>query len=144
MAIIYLGIGSNLGNRRKNIKEAIASLNKYSINVIKSSTIIETESVGGTPGQGMFLNGVLETQTELDPYQLLHTLKQIEVKLGRKETVKNGPRLIDLDILLYNHQKLKTPQLTIPHPRMFERDFVMKPLNEIAPNLVKELSYANC
>lgn len=144
MATVYLGIGSNLGNRRKNIEDAIFSLRKNRINVLKRSTIIETDPVGGPPNQGKFLNGVLKIRTQLTPEKLLHLLKRIEQELGRTRTVVNGPRIIDLDILLYNHLRLQTSQLTLPHPRMLQRDFVMKPLKEIDPLLTEELCHACC
>ncbi|MCK4881603.1 MAG: 2-amino-4-hydroxy-6-hydroxymethyldihydropteridine diphosphokinase [Candidatus Omnitrophica bacterium] len=144
MATVYIGIGSNLGNRKKNIEDAIVSLRKNRIRVLKRSTIIETDPIGGPPNQGKFLNGVLKIQTQLAPQKLLHLLKQIERELGRKKTILNGPRSIDLDILLYDHLKLQTPQLTLPHPRMFKRHFVMNPLKEIEPLLTEELSHAYC
>ena len=90
------------------------------------------------------MNGVLKAETELAPEELLVNLKEIERKVGRTKTVRNGPRVIDLDILLYNHREVQTPQLTIPHPRMLERDFVMQPLKEVAPEMVKELCHAYC
>lgn len=142
MPEIYLGLGSNLGNREKNIKHAIAGLQKKLIDITKISTIIETDPVGGPP-QNKFLNAVVHAVTALSPQDLLKTLKSIETDMGRKETVRNGPRIIDIDILLYDRLAVRTPQLIIPHPRMFERDFVMNPLKEIAPQLVEELSHAN-
>ena len=144
MAIVYLGIGSNSGNRKKNIKDALTSLRKNHISILTRSTIIETDPVGGPPGQEKFLNGVLKIQTQLAPLKLLHLLKRVEQDLGRTKTILNGPRIIDLDILLYDHLKLQTPRLTLPHPRMLARDFVMKPLKEIDPDLTKELCHAYC
>ncbi len=144
MATVYLGIGSNLGNRRANIASGISLLRDKGLNILKCSTIIETDPVGGPRKQNKFLNGVLKIETELAPQKLLICLKEIERTIGRTKTVRNGPRIIDLDILLYNHLDLQTPYLTIPHPRMFERDFVMHPLKEIEPQLVKELLHAHC
>jgi 2-amino-4-hydroxy-6-hydroxymethyldihydropteridine diphosphokinase len=144
MATVYLGIGSNLGNRKKNIEDAVTSLRKNHISILKRSTIIETDPVGGPPDQGKFLNGVLKAQTELSPNELLNLLKHIEQELGRTKTVLNGPRIIDIDILLYDDLILQTPQLTLPHPRMFARDFVMNPLKEIEPHLHEELCHAHC
>ncbi|MBM3251875.1 MAG: pantoate--beta-alanine ligase [Candidatus Omnitrophica bacterium] len=135
MAKVFLAIGSNLGNRRKNIQEALALLKANKIKINKISRIIETKPVGG-PRQGKFLNAVLQAETVLKPKKLLNTLKNIERQLGRKNTVRFGPRVIDLDILLYDKLRFKTKDLIIPHPRMFEREFVLKPLSEIAPNLV--------
>ena len=142
MAIVYLGIGSNLGDRADNIKKAIDCLNQNGINVQKLSTVIETEPVGG-PAQGKFLNAVLEAQTDLPPQDLNAAVKLIEKDLGRQETVRNGPRIIDIDILLYDRISITTPQLTIPHPRMLERDFVMSPLKEIAPDIANVLTDEN-
>lgn len=136
MAIVYLGIGSNLGDRGENIKTAVALLKETGVTVLKISTIVETDPVGGPPGQGRFFNGVLKVQTHLSPQTLLERLKSIERRLGRVVTGPDGPRPIDLDILLYGCLKLQTPQLSIPHPRMFDRDFVMRPLREIEPQLV--------
>ena len=141
MAIVYLGVGSNLGNRTENIKKSIIILRQAGIRVFTCSTLIETDPVGGPP-QNLFINGVLKIETNLSPEDLLVVLHDIEKSLGRVKTVLNGPRTIDLDILLYDQLKLNTPTLTIPHPRMFERDFVMKPLQEIAPELFEELSHA--
>ena len=134
MAIVYIGIGTNLGNRQKNIDEAQRLLEENQIHILKSSRIIETDPIGG-PKQNKFLNAVIKAETNLAPFELLHTLQSIEKKLGRVKTVINGPRVIDLDILLYDQKKMNTQELTIPHPRMFARDFVMIPLSEIEPNL---------
>ncbi len=138
MPIVYLGIGSNLGKRETNIEKAIQLFKKNHIDILKTSTFIETDPVGGPP-QGKFLNGVIKIKTLLSPQELLKILKDIEKQLGRTKTVIDGPRTIDLDILVYDQIKIKTPELTIPHPRMLEREFVLKPLQEIAPQLLKEL-----
>jgi len=132
MVICYLGIGSNLGNRRKNIKLAIQKISALKdTEVIKSSRMIETEPVGGPVGQGKFLNAALKIRTSLSPLILLKKLKSIEKQLGREKTVRNGPRTIDLDILFYGDRIINSKNLTIPHPRVFEREFVIKPLLEI-------------
>lgn len=136
MAKVYLGIGSNLGDRRGNIRKALALLKDRKIKLRKISKVIETDPVGG-PKQGKFLNAVLEADTDLRPRRLLETLKDIEMQLGRKKTVRFGPRTIDLDILLYNNAIINAKDLIIPHPRMHERDFVLKPLREIAPNITR-------
>jgi 2-amino-4-hydroxy-6-hydroxymethyldihydropteridine diphosphokinase len=137
MVTAYLGIGSNLGNRRQNIKAAINLLQEISnLKVKKVSHLYETNPVGG-PLQGRFLNGAIKIETELTPSNLLKKLKIIEKSLGRKKTVQNGPRMIDLDILLYGSKIIKIKNLEIPHPRMWERDFVLKPLREIS----KDISY---
>ena len=95
--------------------------------------MIETEPVGFLD-QGKFLNAVLKGTTQLSPFDLLKQTQSIEEKLGRIKTIPNGPRTIDIDILFYDHEKISTPHLTIPHPRMWERDFVVRPLNEIEPD----------
>lgn len=138
MPVIYIALGSNQGNRQDNIDKAIGYLKKRGIKIHKISTIIETDPVGGPP-QGKFLNGVLEGDTFLPPKDLIVQLKTIERQLGRVQTEKDGPRPIDLDLLMYGDLTLETPELTIPHPRMHERDFVMTPLSEINPQLAKKI-----
>ncbi len=138
MATVYLGLGSNLGNRKTNIKSALIYLGKNEVELKKISTIIETEPVGG-PKQSKFLNAVIEAKTQLNPEELLRLIKIIEQKLGREKTAVNGPRTIDIDILLYDRVRIDTPQLTIPHPRMLSRDFVLRPLTEIAPLVAQEI-----
>ncbi len=132
MAIVFIGIGSNLGNREKNIQEAISLLKQEGITILQTSEIIETAPVGGPP-QGKYLNGVLKIKTHFEPLALLKILKNIEKHLGRKKSVPNAPRPIDLDILLYDDLKIQTPELIIPHPRMHERDFVLRPLRQLLP-----------
>ena len=139
MAVIYLGLGSNLGNREQNIREAIRLLKEHGVRVEKTSRLIETEPVGGVV-QGKFLNAVLKATTHLTPQEFLTLTQAIERRLGRVATVRNGPRVVDIDILLYDRQSITTPHLTIPHPRMLQRDFVMVPLKEIEPDLVRELT----
>ncbi|MFH1359605.1 MAG: 2-amino-4-hydroxy-6-hydroxymethyldihydropteridine diphosphokinase [Candidatus Omnitrophota bacterium] len=136
MAIAYLGLGSNLGNREQNILQAIKLLEDHSIRVTKRAHIIETEPEGGPP-QCLFLNTVIEVTTSLDPHELLSLIKTIEQKLGRTKTVRNGPRTIDMDVLLYDDIALNEPDLIIPHPRMHQRNFVLQPLKEIAPQHVE-------
>jgi|SRR3990167_1637187 len=138
MAEVFLGLGSNLGRREEYIQLAIAELPKNNINVTRISSFLENDAVGGPP-QGKFLNVVLEASTELSPEELLTRIQQIETQLGRVRTVANGPRTIDIDILLYDHKKIGLPHLTIPHPRMLERKFVMIPLREIAPQVADKL-----
>ena len=129
--LCYIGIGSNLGDRERYIKKAIKKLKEAKgIQVIRVSNIYETEPVGG-PKQGKYLNGAIEIETKLKPKELLARLEEIEKKLGRTREIENGPRTIDLDILLCGDEKIDEPGLKIPHPRMYERDFVMKPLNDI-------------
>jgi len=131
MVVCYLAVGSNLGNRRKNIKKALDYLAKTKgIKIEKASRIYETKAIGG-PSQGKFLNAAIKIKTSLIPQLLLKTVKNIEKDLGRKKTVRWGPREIDLDILLYGNKVIKRKNLVIPHPRMFEREFVLRPLREI-------------
>ena len=132
MAICYIGIGSNLGDRQKNIDEALKLLKENGVEILKLSTVIETDAVGG-PKQGKFLNAVAKVKTAKMPLQFLELLMDIEKQLGRERTIKNGPRTMDLDILLYGSQKIQMPNLIVPHPRMLGRNFVLIPLNEIEP-----------
>ncbi len=139
MVICYIAVGSNLGDRKFYVESAIKKIRILpNTKVKKVSSIIETAQQGG-PAQGPYLNAVLEIETGLLPYQLLRELQQIEAGLGRVRVVVNGPRTIDLDILVYGDLCMKEEALCIPHPRMLERDFVMLPLKEIAPELVKNL-----
>jgi len=138
MSVAYIGIGSNLGNREKNCREAIRLLNKdgeNGITVVRQSSLIETEPWGMT-GQPHFINMAAEVETELLPQQLLSLLMRIETKMGRNRTVKWGPRIIDLDILMYDDLRIETENLVIPHPLLHERDFVLGPLSEIAPDKI--------
>ncbi len=141
METVYLGLGSNMGNRQENIKKSLELLENNLIKILKCATIIETDPVGG-PKQDKYLNTVAEAKTSLSPQDLLTQLHQIEKQLGRIRTIKNGPRPIDIDILLYGNINIQTPQLTIPHPRMLKRDFVMIPLKEISPKTVEALLHA--
>jgi 2-amino-4-hydroxy-6-hydroxymethyldihydropteridine diphosphokinase len=133
MHICYLSLGSNLGDRAKNLGKAISSLAPKVQPLIQSS-IYQTEPWGYSD-QPNFLNQVVKAETTLDPFDLLDHLKATEAQLGRQETFRFGPRLIDIDILLYDDLIVNTPKLTIPHPRIFERAFVLIPLSEIAPDL---------
>lgn len=135
---IYLALGSNMGDRKRNIDLALIELEGIGVKIEKISSLIETDPAGGPP-QGKYLNAVLRAATGLSPEALLLKIKIIEQKLGRTPTVRNGPRPIDIDILLYDDIALSTPELTIPHPRMRERDFVMNPLSEIAPGVARAL-----
>jgi 2-amino-4-hydroxy-6-hydroxymethyldihydropteridine diphosphokinase len=138
--LVYLGLGSNLGDRRGNLEAAIAQLAQLGA-VQARSSLYETEPVGmaGVPGgQAWFLNCALALETELMPKQLMARLLEIERGLGRKrapaaEAGKKQPRTIDLDILLFGNSVIETPALVVPHPAMHERRFVLEPLAEIAP-----------
>ncbi len=131
---VYLALGSNLGDREQNLKEAIASLSPQM--VVKAKSHIYETLPWGYEDQPKFLNQVLEAQTYLEPEPLLKHLKRLEIALGRKASFRNGPRLIDIDILFYDDLVLDTPLLTIPHPRLHERGFVLLPMMDIAPDLV--------
>lgn len=134
MKTAYLGLGSNLGNREQHIATALAKLAAPGLRVARVSSLYETEPVGFT-AQRWFLNLVAEIETELFPMQLLSRIANIEQALGRVRTVKNGPRTLDIDILLYGRAVVRTAKLEIPHPRMAERRFVLAPLAELAPDL---------
>jgi 2-amino-4-hydroxy-6-hydroxymethyldihydropteridine diphosphokinase len=139
MVTCYIGIGSNLGNRRYYIDTAIRKIRMLTTTrVKKTSRIVESLPQGG-PSQGPYLNAVLEMETELSPYQLLQELQKIESGLGRVRVVKDGPRTIDLDILTYGELSINESALCIPHPRILERDFVLNPLKEIAPHIIDRL-----
>lgn len=132
MVICYLGLGSNLGDRRNNIEQAVRKISLLkNTRVLKQSSFIQTIPVGGPCGQPKFINAALKISTGLSPSILLGRLKKIEKDLGRGKTPRNSPREIDLDILLYDDRIIKTDRLTLPHPRMFGRDFVIRPLLEI-------------
>ena len=134
--IAYIGIGSNMGDRLKFIDKALAMLEETpGISVTAKSSIIETEPYGGVE-QDPFLNGVIEISTRLRPYDLLDRLHEIENACGRVRTIHWGPRTLDLDILLYDDLHMNEKELTIPHPDMKNREFVLKPLAEIAPHLI--------
>ena len=140
MIRVFLGLGSNLGDREKNIKEAVRLLRENGqVEIEKVSSLYETEPVG-IKNQPAFLNGVLEIETNLSPRNLLDTLQAIERRLGRKKGRKWGPRLIDLDILLYGDLVMEEEDLKIPHPFLAERSFVLIPLAQIAPAIVHPLS----
>ena len=137
MATVYLGVGSNVGDRQAHIQKAVALLREHEhVQVSAVSSLIETEPAGGVP-QGKYLNGAIQIQTDLMPNDLLSALKGIERRCGRVKHEPNGPRTLDLDILLYDDVVIvEGKTLSIPHPRMAERAFVLKPLAEIAPDAV--------
>jgi len=136
MAIVFLGIGSNIGDKKKNCEKAIDHLNKAEgIEVISRSSLYPTRPVGGPP-QEDYLNGVVEIRTTLDPLKCLRAVKKIERELGREPAGKDHPRVIDIDILLFDGMVMDTDDLIIPHPRMHERAFVLRGLAEIAPDVV--------
>ena len=135
MARAFLGLGSNLGDKEANIRESLERLSHHpGVRVEKVSSLYETAPVGFTD-QPDFLNAAAEIETNLEPMDLLCITSDIEKKMGRVRNFRWGPRVIDIDVLLYDDVLLDTPELVIPHPRMYERAFVMVPLAEIAPDL---------
>mgnify|MGYP003550165928 FL=1 len=134
-SVAYISLGSNLDDRLSYLKGAIAELHKDErISIDKISSIYETDPVGYT-NQGNFLNIVVKLETDYEVEQLLQKCLQIELELGRERKIRWGPRTIDLDILLYNQDNIETDDLSVPHPRMHERAFVIIPLLEIEPNI---------
>jgi 2-amino-4-hydroxy-6-hydroxymethyldihydropteridine diphosphokinase len=133
-SIIYLALGSNLGDRSDNLQAAIAAL-PPAVRVLELSPVYETPPWGLTD-QPAFLNMALKGETTLAPVELINYLKLLETKLGRQPAVRWGPRRIDMDILFYADLVLETPELILPHPRLHERAFVLVPLADLAPDLV--------
>jgi 2-amino-4-hydroxy-6-hydroxymethyldihydropteridine diphosphokinase len=131
---IYLSLGSNIGDRAKNIARAIDALASHGVKVTREASLYETEPVEMTE-QDWFLNSVVEAETDLQPDELMGTLLLIEREMGRERRVPKGPRVIDLDVLLYGEQVVHTAGVEIPHPRMTQRKFVLVPLAEIAPEV---------
>lgn len=132
----YLGLGSNMGDKKRYLYDAVQMLNHHEgIRIINSSSLYETMPWGYVD-QDIFMNLVIQIETSLSPEELLDVCQSIENRLGRVREMKWGPRVIDVDILLYEDQNLITDRLIIPHPHMINRDFVMIPLSEISPQLV--------
>ncbi len=132
----YLGIGSNLGDKIEQCRKAISEiLAIQGHRLLAQSSFYKTQPMGN-PDQDWFINGVIQIETDLDPLELLRKLKEIESKMGRKETFRWGPRVIDLDLLLYDDLVMKTDELEIPHPQLTRRQFVLIPLVEINPDLI--------
>jgi len=133
---VYIALGSNIAPRVDYLNQAIEAIGQVEqMSVVKQSSIYETEPVG-YQDQAKFLNQVIEVETTYSPMEVLLACQSIENKLGRKREVRWGPRTIDLDILLYNHENIMTNQLIVPHPRMDSRAFVLVPLVELNPELV--------
>jgi 2-amino-4-hydroxy-6-hydroxymethyldihydropteridine diphosphokinase len=131
----FIALGSNLGDKRKNIEIAIEKLKEKGIKILKVSSIIETEPYG-YKDQDSFLNAVCLVETSLDPFSLLRVLLNIEEEMGRKRIFKWGPRNIDLDIIFYDDLVIESEELIIPHPDAHNRTFVMGPISEIEPDFV--------
>ena len=136
---VYLSLGSNVGDRAKNLQNAIAALRNAGVQVVQSSSLYETEPVDYLD-QPWFLNCAVEAETELPALELLRTLRGIESQMGSKKRIAKGPRLIDIDILFYGDEVIDTPELQVPHPRMHLRRFVLEPLAEIAPSVQHPVS----
>ena len=139
MATLYLSLGTNLGDRRSNLETALTHIAREVGTVISSSDVIETEP-WGFDSSNSFLNMAVKVETLLQPLEVLHATQDIEHQMGRSEKSVNREykdRLIDIDLLLYDDIVMNTPELTIPHPLMYQREFVMKPLLQIAPELKK-------
>jgi 2-amino-4-hydroxy-6-hydroxymethyldihydropteridine diphosphokinase len=139
--IVYLALGSNLGDRLGNLRSAREALSPQ-VEILACSSVYETPPWGFT-NQPAFYNQVLRGATTLSPHELLAYVKKVELVLGRAPTFKNGPRLIDIDILYYDDLVLDTPELGLPHPRMEGRAFVWLPLAELAPKMVDPLTGKN-
>lgn len=135
MAKVYLGLGSNLGDKGSNIQKALVSLERWGIRILRASGIYETEPVGFA-GQPWFYNMAVCAETDLSPEEVLKAISAIEPAIGREKTHRNGPRKIDIDILFYDDRVVEMEGLTIPHPRVHERNFALVPMNEIAAELV--------
>ncbi|NDJ11416.1 MAG: 2-amino-4-hydroxy-6-hydroxymethyldihydropteridine diphosphokinase [Acidobacteriia bacterium] len=134
MKLAYLGLGSNLGDREEALREALRKLEAPDLRLITVSSLYETEPVGYAR-QGWFLNLCAEVETTLFPKQLLQRTQRVEREMGRRRTITNGPRVIDVDILLYGNAIIETKELQVPHPRYRERRFVLAPLAELKPSL---------
>jgi 2-amino-4-hydroxy-6-hydroxymethyldihydropteridine diphosphokinase len=135
----YLSLGSNIGDREQNLRRAAGLLACGELRILRRSSVYETEP-RDLRNQPWFLNAVLEAETTLFPLQLLHRALKVEKEMGRRRTVSKGPRSIDIDILLYANFVISTAGLTVPHPRMEERRFVLDPLAELAPDLRHPIS----
>jgi len=136
----YIAVGSNLGDRQAYIRRALDTLAQdEAVELVRASSLHETPPDGGPPGQAPYLNGAVHIHTRLEPQALLVRLQAVEAALERRREQRWGPRTIDLDLLLYEHRVITTPELTLPHPRMHERRFVLAPLAEIAGDLCHPL-----
>jgi len=131
----YLSLGSNIGNREQNLRLAIGELPHAGVAITRVSSFYETEPVD-LREQPWFLNCVVEAETHFDAFMLLRALREIETKMGSKKLVAKGPRLVDMDIILYGSETIDAPELQVPHPRMHQRRFVLVPLVEIAADVV--------
>ena len=129
----YIGLGANLGNPRSTFKKCLSVIGQYA-KIISRSRLYRSEPYGYAD-QPHFINAALQISTDLSPLELLYKLQETEKALGKEVLRKNGPRIIDLDLLLYNDLSLESEELTLPHPRILDRDFVLLPLNDLNPEL---------
>jgi 2-amino-4-hydroxy-6-hydroxymethyldihydropteridine diphosphokinase len=134
MPTVYIALGTNVGDREANLREALRRIEECAVHISKRSSVYETEPVDYL-NQAWFLNAVVEAETSIPAAELLARLRQIEAQMGSKKPFAKGPRLIDLDVLLYGEETIDTAELQVPHPRMLLRNFVLAPLAEIAPTL---------
>jgi 2-amino-4-hydroxy-6-hydroxymethyldihydropteridine diphosphokinase len=134
MKTVYLSLGSNIGNREEMLQQAVRLLASADFRITRMSSVYETEPQD-VRGQPWFLNMVLEAETTVFPRQLLGRIQKVEQQLGRRRLAPKGPRTIDIDILLFGTAVIDTTGLTVPHPRMAERRFVLEPMTELAPDL---------
>ena len=136
MTVGYLGLGSNIGDRRAHLQAAVDRLPEHGVRVLASSSVYETEPVGEVPEQRDFLNACVRVRTDLDPEALLDACKAVEEALGRKPGgVRHGPRPIDVDVLLLGDRRYRSERLVLPHPEVESRRFVLEPLLELDPEL---------
>lgn len=140
MNYAYLITGGNIGNARQQLDTAAALLEAHCGPIIDRSAVYET-APWGNPDQENFLNQVLVVETKLNAAEVMKTMVDIERRMGRERREKNGPRVIDIDMLFFNHQIINEPDLTVPHPRLRERRFVLEPLNEVAPAYIHPVFY---
>jgi 2-amino-4-hydroxy-6-hydroxymethyldihydropteridine diphosphokinase len=131
---VYLSLGSNLGDRLEHLRRALTALQEAGLQISRVSAVYETEPVG-LRSQPWFLNVVAEAQTEMFPVQLLDCAQGIEIRLGRRRLLEQGPRTIDIDLLLYGDFRIRSERLIVPHPRMEERRFVLQPMSDLSPGL---------
>jgi 2-amino-4-hydroxy-6-hydroxymethyldihydropteridine diphosphokinase len=129
---VFVALGTNLGDRERNLARGVEGLRDRGLRITRASSVYETEPVGG-PAQGAYLNAVVRAETPLGPEEVLASCLDVEHGLGRVRGVRDAPRTLDLDLLLYGDAVVMTESLTVPHPRMHERRFVLVPLEEIAP-----------
>ena len=134
MHVVALGLGANLGDRLATLQRAVDLLAEEGVRTVASSRVWRTEPIGGPPGQPDYLNAVVRAETALDASEVLAAANRVEAALGRTREVRWGPRTIDIDVLLFDDEVRDDPELTIPHPRLRERAFVVLPLLDIDPD----------